>query len=95
MSGQWLQLATTYDVDQKQTTHYLNGLALSQETIPDVQLVSTTRIGKASIGNWSMPTKPDAAFAIRNLNGSIDEFTIFGAALSPEEILEIYENGKP
>lgn len=95
MSGQWLHLATTYDVQQQRTTHYLNGKILSEETIPDVQLVPTTRIGKASIGNWSLPTKPDAEFAVRNLNGSIDEFALFAAALSPEEILKIYENGKP
>ena len=95
MSGQWLHLATTYDVAKKQTTHYLNGTVLSRETIPDVQLVSPTRIGKASIGNWSLPTKPDAKFAIRNLNGSLDEFALFGAALTPQEILEIYEIGKP
>jgi hypothetical protein len=43
-------------------------------------------------GQW---LKPEAEFAIRNLNGSIDEFALFDAALSPEEILRIYENGKP
>ena len=95
LSGKWLHLATTYDVDAKQTTHYLNGEPLIQETIPDFQLVEETRIGMASIGNWSMPTKPDAHFAIRNLNGCIDEFAIFAAALSAGEIAKMYEQGKP
>jgi hypothetical protein len=95
LSGQWLHLATTYDVTKKQTTHYFNGAMLSQETIPEIQLVRSTRIGKASIGNWSLPTKPDAEFAIRNLNGSMDEFALFNAALTPAEILEIYEIGNP
>ena len=95
LSGKWLHLATTYDVDAKRTTHYLNGRQLIQESIPDQQLVPTTRIGMASIGNWSVPTKPDAHFAIRNLNGCIDEFAIFKAALSAQEIAEMYENGTP
>jgi anti-sigma factor RsiW len=95
MSGKWLHLATTYDVDTKQTTHFLNGTPIHQEGIPDLQLVTTTRIGMASIGNWSMPTKDDDHFAIRNLNGSMDELAIFKAALSPAEIAEIYEHGKP
>ncbi len=95
MSGKWLHLATTYDVDAKQTTHFLNGTPIHQEVIPDFQLVKTTRIGMASIGNWSMPTKEDDHFAIRNLNGSMDELAIFKAALSPAEIAEIYEHGKP
>ena len=95
MSGMGLHLATTYDVDAKKTTLYLNGKPLHQEMIPDFQLVKETRIGMASIGNWSVPTKPDAHFAIRNLNGSIDEFAIFSAALSADEIAKIFEHGSP
>lgn len=95
MSGKWLHLATTYDVDQKRTTHYLNGEPLHSELIPDALLVETTRIGAVSIGNWSLPTRPDATFAIRNLNGRMDEFAMFAAALSADEIREIYEDGKP
>jgi hypothetical protein len=95
LSGKWLHLATTYDVDAKTTTHYLNGRQLIAESIPLHQLVETTRIGMASIGNWSMPTRPDSNFAIRNLNGRIDEFAIFSAALSAEEVAEMYESGKP
>ncbi|MGB7328562.1 MAG: LamG-like jellyroll fold domain-containing protein [Rubripirellula sp.] len=95
MSGQWLHLATTHDVNARITTHYLNGELLSREVVPENQVVTPTRIGKASIGNWSSPTKPDAKFAIRNLNGSIDEFILYAAALSDDEIRQIYENGRP
>lgn len=95
MSGQWMHLATVYDVDEKQTTHFLNGRVLSRESIPEKQLVRSTRIGPASIGNWSVPTKPDADFAIRNLNGSIDEFALFSDALADDEIRTMFENGKP
>lgn len=95
LSGQWLHLATTYDVQQKRTSHYLNGEQISSETIPDSQLVQTTRFGAASIGNWARPTKPDDAFAVRNLNGSMDEFAIFKAALTPQEIQDLYKKGRP
>ena len=95
MSGEWLNLATTYDVEQAQTSHYLNGALLSSDSIPDSKLVKETRIGLASIGNWSAPTKPNQDFAIRNLNGRMDELMIFNSALSAEEIQEIYSNGKP
>jgi hypothetical protein len=95
LSGKWLCLATTYDVDAKRVTHYLNGELLHRETIPEFQLVRTTRFGRATIGNWSSPQRPDAHFAIRNLNGSMDEFALFSAALTGEEIKEMYDNGKP
>lgn len=95
MSGRWLHLATTFDVDRKLVTHYLDGEMLSQEKIPDPQLATSTRIGRATIGNWTAPTKPDARFAIRNLNGSLDELTLFSAALTSTEIKEMYQKGKP
>jgi hypothetical protein len=36
-----------------------------------------------------------ANFAVRNLNGSMDEFAIFKAALTSSEIGDIYRHGKP
>ena len=95
LSGKWLHLATTYDVEAQRTTHYLNGEVLYSELIPESQLVKTTRIGAATIGNWSESTRPDAQFAIRNLNGRMDELAIFAATLTAEEIKEMYDNGKP
>jgi hypothetical protein len=95
MSGRWLHLATTYDAEAGKTTHYLNGELLHEETIAEELKVTTTRIGAASIGNWSIPIKPDAEYAVRNLNGSMDEFMIFSSALGEDEIQEIYVNGKP
>lgn len=95
MSGKWLHLATTYNTETGMVVHYLNGESIHQEVIPDEQLVQQTRIGIASIGNWDSPTLPNAEFAIRNLNGSIDEFALFAAALKSDEIKEIYLNGKP
>jgi predicted ester cyclase len=96
LSGQWLMIATTYDVDEGKVTHYLNGQKLSEETVPPEYLVETVSIGAASICNWSEPVyRTDAHFAVRNLNGSMDEFAIFSAALTPDEIADIYNHGKP
>ncbi len=95
MSGKWLHLASTFDIETNRVVHYLNGVVIGRDVIPNAQAPSTTRIGTASIGNWSLPTKPDQAFAVRNLNGRIDEFALFAAALTQEEVQEMYDHGKP
>ncbi|MFG0334510.1 MAG: LamG-like jellyroll fold domain-containing protein [Maioricimonas sp. JB049] len=95
MSGRWIHLATVFDIETGRVSHYLNGRLLDRGTIPKNLIPESTRIGTASIGNWSVPTRPDASFAIRNLNGSIDEFLLFAAALTDDEIRDIYEHGKP
>lgn len=96
LSGQWLMIATTYDVDARKVTHFLNGKVLSEEAIPDEYLVEKVTIGAVSVCNWSEPVyRTDAKFAVRNLNGSMDEFALFASALSPKEIGDIYEHGKP
>lgn len=95
LSGQWLMIATVYDVDARRVTHFLNGQPLSQEEIPDDYLVEQVKIGNASLCNWGLPERNEPRFAVRNLNGSMDEFALFSAALSPDEIAELYEKGKP
>ena len=95
LSGKWIHLAVTWDVDSRTITHYLDGAVLSRHVTPAEQTPAVTRIGDASIGNWALPTLPGAEFAIRNLNGSIDEFLVFADALSANEIREIYSHGRP
>lgn len=95
LNGKWIHLAVTCDLSTKTITHYLNGTVLSRHLVPPEQLPEITRFGAASIGNWSSPTLPGQRFAIRNLNGVLDELAIFSSALPPEEIKEMYEHGKP
>lgn len=95
MSGQWILLATTFEAETGRVVHYLNGRAIHDETIPVEQRVEATQIGTASLGNWSLPTLPNAEFAIRNLNGSMDEFLLFADALAESEIEDIYKHGRP
>ena len=94
-SGRWFQIATVYNVEEQSTTHYVNGREISKDFISDEYAVDTVKIGAASIGNWNEPTRQDPHFALRNLNGAIDEFAIFTEALSLEEIAELYERGRP
>ena len=95
LSGQWLMISTVYDVESRFVTHFVNGEQISREAIPDDYLVERVRIGNATLCNWSLPERDEPRFAVRNLNGSLDEFAMFRAALSPEEIQEMYERGKP
>jgi len=95
LSGRWLHLATTYDVETMTTTHFLNGEKMCEERIPDELFVKQTCVGKATIGNWSSPTRPEADFAIRNLNGSMDEFVLFRDALKPDEVRDLFIQGSP
>jgi hypothetical protein len=95
MSGKWFQIATVYNVEEQTTTHYVNGRPISEDRISDEFIVDTVRIGAASIGNWNEPTRGDPNFALRNLNGAIDEFAIFSEALSASEIAALYEKGRP
>jgi len=94
-SGRWLMIATVYDGTNRQVTHYLNGDVLSQEAIPEEYLVTSIHIGDASLCNWGLPERNQPRFAIRNLNGSMDEFLLFSAPLSSEEIRQLYKVSHP
>ncbi|PQO25304.1 hypothetical protein C5Y96_25725 [Blastopirellula marina] len=93
--GKWIHLAVTCDWETRTIIHYLNGHELSRHEVPAEQMPALAQIGTASIGNWELPTLPDAEFAVRNLNGRIDEFLIFSSALTPDDIQDIYDHGKP
>ncbi|MDF1824837.1 MAG: hypothetical protein P1U68_09355 [Verrucomicrobiales bacterium] len=95
-SGQWMHLATVYDSEAFTITHYVDGDPVSIDQIPEKLHPEKVTIGAASIGNWSEPRyRKDAEFAVRNLNGSIDELGMWGRALSAQEVRKISEKGKP
>lgn len=94
-SGQWMHLAATYDPESRTVSQYVDGKQVSNERIEDDFFVEELRIGPAEIGNWGQPLRDSPWFAMRNLNGAIDELTIFNAALSDQEIESLYESGKP
>jgi hypothetical protein len=94
-SGQWMHLAATYDPETRMVCQYVNGEEVSRESIEDEFFVDKLCIGPAEIGNWGQPLRKSPWFAIRNLNGAIDELAIFNAALDAQEIEALYDSGKP
>ena len=93
-SGQWLHLVSVFDPADRRAAHYVNGSLLSEHQIEDDYVIDTLRIGNAEIGNWGDPNRKDPSYAIRNLDGRIDELAVFNAALSEEEIKSLYEKGQ-
>ena len=94
-SGQWFHITAVFDPINRQVTQYVNGEQVSSEQILDQFHISQLRIGPAEIGNWGQPFRKTPWFAVRNLDGIIDELAIFNAALTADEIRSLYEQGKP
>jgi hypothetical protein len=94
MSGQWLHLASVFDPKNKRVSHYVNGERISREAMKSEHHIDQLRIGNAEIGNWGQPFREDPVFAIRNLNGRMDEIAIFNAALQDKEIASLYERSR-
>jgi hypothetical protein len=89
--GQWCHLAVVYDRERGQVTHYVDGERIERETIKlDIPL----RIGNAEIGNWTLGPRRHN-HPIRFFSGCIDEFMLFGQALTEDEISRFYEQGRP
>ena len=94
-AGKWMHLCAVYDPESRKVSQFVDGVNVSSESILDQFLVTSLRIGTAEIGNWGQPLRKSPDFAVRNLNGAIDEMMIFDAALGSDEIRAIYEGGKP
>lgn len=94
-SGQWFHIAAVYDPVRRMVTQYVNGEQVGHEAIQETFFIDSLRIGPAEIGNWGQPFRQSAWFAVRNLNGTIDELAIFNAALDSSEISLLYDQGKP
>lgn len=94
-SGQWFHLVAVYDPANRRVTQYVNGKRVASEQIVDKFYISSLKIGAAEIGNWGQPFRDSAWFAVRNLNGTIDEMALFNAAFESKEVDELYQQGKP
>ncbi|MEO1525240.1 MAG: LamG-like jellyroll fold domain-containing protein [Planctomycetota bacterium] len=94
-SGQWFHLAAVYSPAERSVNQYINGDLVASDEITDEFLVSPLRIGAAEIGNWGQPFRSTQWFAVRNLNGTIDELAFFGTPLTANEINSLYQQGKP
>jgi hypothetical protein len=73
--------------------HYVNGLPVSEKAL---KFGPPFRIGAAELGNWNAKRFPENdPFMIRNFSGAMDDFCVFGRALSKHEIRALYFQGKP
>ncbi|MCH2206159.1 MAG: hypothetical protein MK132_09860 [Lentisphaerales bacterium] len=88
--GRWLHIATVYDPDKKEITHYLDGREVHKGKVSKTHPI---KLGKADIGNWTSNQRND--HSLRSLKSTLGEFIIFSSALGGKEIREIYEKGLP
>jgi hypothetical protein len=88
--GQWVHLAVVIDAVSGQVLHYVDGV----ETRRVPFLLHPLKVGVADLGNWNVRATDDS-MAIRHLNGAMDEFAFYGRALRAEEILELWDRGRP
>ncbi|MCB1208535.1 MAG: FecR domain-containing protein [Verrucomicrobiales bacterium] len=92
--GRWHHLAVTYDNMSGEVIQYCDGSevgrAISSLHVPGHKIT----FGPCEIANWGLPTQGHE-FPIRNLNGAIDEFAIYGSVLGPTEVLALFQAGKP
>jgi len=93
-TGRWHHVAVTYVNQTGAVIHYVDGLEISREIDPLHQPDRPIVFGPSELGNWGLPTLGHR-FPIRNLNGRIDEFAIYSAALSGAEIRAMFEAGRP
>lgn len=94
-TGRWHHVVVTYDNQSGAVIHYVNGVEVSHEIdefhVPGRPII----FGASELGNWGLPTiaqRPHKS-PIRNLNGRMDEFAIFAAALSADEIRALHAAG--
>ena len=97
MSGQWIMLATTADrgdgTQAGTVRHFCNGRPVRITDGTQMhKALPKMRIGKADLGNWSDPIWTTA---MRTLNGRVDEFALYKAALTAAELEQIHRQGKP
>lgn len=92
--GRWHQLAVTYDNCSGEAIQYVDGKEVSREVSPLYQPGRKIVFGACELGNWGLPIK-DLQFAVRNLNGCMDEFAIYQVALTGAEVKKIYDATRP
>ncbi len=98
--GTWLCLASVYAADGT-VSHYLNGEPAGTGRLAEWK---PGRLGHCEIGNAVTPTLQPSAPARpqpaptpdppRNFLGRLDEFSIFSAALSPDDIRRLHKQGR-
>ncbi len=91
--GLWTHVAVVVDGKARRVTHFMNGRQVSQHSF---RIPPPFRLGSAEIGNWNAVGFPgNDPFLLRNFSGVMDEFCLFGRALTAAEVRALYQEGKP
>lgn len=91
--GMWQHLVVVIDGKAEEVVHYVNGSPISRHAL---KIGPPFRVGSAELGNWNARSGPNPEPSLtRNLSASLDEFELFGRALSDAEVRELYLKGKP
>jgi hypothetical protein len=88
MLGAWVQIATVLDGATGLATHYFNGRPAGAS---DLGFAGPLRPGTCELGNASTL----AGNAPRHFEGRMDEFGLVSAALGPDDLLRLHEDGRP
>lgn len=89
--GRWIHLCTVYDRRAREVVHFVDGRLIRR--IP-LRFDTVLRLGNVELGNWGVPLQGNI-YAVRNLNGRMDEFALFGTPLGEGEVRGLYEVGAP
>jgi hypothetical protein len=91
--GMWLHLAVVLDANAKRVQHYVNGKLVDEQPL---LIGPPYAVGHAELGNWNAHGFPGHdSLLIRNFSGAMDDFCLFGRALSADEIQSQYHDGDP
>jgi hypothetical protein len=85
--GQWVHLAVVYDLAGGEVTFYLNGGILSKHPVQTPTALAPVMM---ELGNWT-PSPDKRQQPVRNFAGCMDEFSLYTAALRPDEIRALAE----
>ncbi len=83
--GQWMHLAVVYDTVEGQVNHYVNGKRVSSHRM---RHRTPLQPGLAELGNWN-PSAKWQQRPVRNLVGSMEDFSLWAKALNDEEMRQL------
>jgi hypothetical protein len=91
--GKWVQLAAVCDGRTGLMSLYFDGRVVASKFMVKKRILT---LGNLELGNWTSTAKTtDADYRIRDFHGRMDEFALLSRALSPQEIHQQYELGRP
>ena len=86
---QWIHLVNTYDSISGYTKMYFNGI------ISDSTYIGNKSSNPSNLDLFIGRAKSDSYLSQTYFNGSLDDIRLYNRALSPKEVLALFNEGKP